>query len=310
MYNSRQKEEYLQFIGNDRKVEWTFNNIADFEEGLDKDICKMNSDEITEILVKMKKNTIAPEKSRIEKYIEWCRAKRYCNVNWASKKLLPVRRILDRLEVAESRVYIPKEEYENFCDILKSNINGSYYLPIMMACYENMVGKNYENLIHLRIKDIDESRNFIHLHNGSVVSVSHQLIVALLKAAKVDELIFDTKVSKLKGGIYSDSVFKSQKEDPSETTIYRRFIDIMNRIREILDNSSITINNLSNSHLFDYVVTKAQKDGLDVKMHMTQDGKKLDNLTLLYQRYFNEIGENMPFPVFKYRFERFIKYIK
>ncbi|MBD5137156.1 MAG: hypothetical protein HDT39_14580 [Lachnospiraceae bacterium] len=308
MFNPNQKEKYLEYCGGDEKVSALFKYTERYEEQLNKDICKMQTDELLNILSGMAKSTAVSERSRMTKYIEWCRANGFCKVNWLDKKLCPREKFLAVLDAAEDKYYISPEKYQEYVNILKAKSNDvDYDLPIFMAIYEGVT--DYIDLAYLTIDDIDFKKSALNLHTSGEIKVSDELLKYLIVASHTDYLNNKSQKSSLNYSFQKNSIWKNSKDidERGQVQKYRRR---MMKIKEVLEDGKISISNLSNSGIFNYIIARTKEDGINILEDISGSELNRNQLNLKYQKYFMEKKLALNFWEFKYRFQEYFRHIE
>lgn len=306
MFNPKQKLEYLEYCEHDKKVEALFKYVEKFEEKAQRDICQMHTDEVLDILVTMSKSTATSERSRLIKYFEWCRANKYCKVNWLDKKLCPREKFVAALEAVEDKYYISQDKYQEYVSKLSASYDGKYDLPIFMCMYEGI--QDYVNFAHLTTDDIDVENRTLNLFNSGEIKITSKLSDALMEASKIDFLNNKAQKSSLNYTFKKNSIWKSSKdidETGQVTKFRRRFV----KIKEILEDDKLSISNISSSGIFNYIVSRTKEDGIDIMEDISQSELSKNQLNLKYQKYFMEKRLALNFWEFKYRFQDYFRYV-
>lgn len=309
MFNEEQKKRYVGYCGNDSKVISLFQYIEKFEKAADKDVCQMHTEEILDILRSMSKTTAVSERSRLIKYIEWCRANGFCKVNWLDKKMCPREKFIAVLDAAEDKYYISPQKYAEYLEQLKKSpksYDALYDLPIFMAMYEGV--REYINLAYLTTDDINLKAGTLRLYDSGEIRVSKELLHALLEASKIDYLNNKAQRSALRYSFQKNSIWKSSKEideNGQVTKFRRRFM----KIKEALEDDKLTISNISNSGIFNYIVKRTGEDGLNLLADASNTELNKNQLNLKYQKYFLEKQLALNFWEFRYRFQDYFKFL-
>ena len=158
MYNEEIKQQFLDTLkDNDRRLTTPiFNKIEAKEKEHGVDYCKMNRSQIIDtISIFGTETSIRPAFSRLRKYSKWMKEIGYNKgIDYSDKHITTVDELVQSIGQLEKRYYISEEYYRKCINILKSSDNAVYLTSLLMACYEGIVGDNFENLVHLRVKDL------------------------------------------------------------------------------------------------------------------------------------------------------------
>ena len=307
MFHPEQKERYLEFCDYDKKAAALFKYTEPFETEQDRDLCQMHTEELLHILSGMSKSTAVSERSRLIKYIEWCRANGYCKINWLDKKYCPRDKFAAVLDAAEDKYYISPQRYREYVKLIKAKAcDPDYDLPIFMAFYEGVT--DYMDLVYLTMKDLDFQKETLHLHTCGEIKVTEELLNALWEAAKIDILNNKSQKSALHYRFLPASIWGSSKDIDEQGQIqkYRRR---MMKLKETLQDEKLSISNLSNSGIFNYIIQRTREDGIQIQEDLRNSELSRNQLNLKYQKYFMEKKLALNFWEFKYRFQDYFKYL-
>lgn len=309
MYQENQKREYLDYYdGKDRiQVYQVFKKTEEYENSLDIELCKMNSEELSDLFLNFYTiTTFGPAKSRIKKYIDWCKAKNYCKVNWCSGALLPTAKIKAVFEARSKRFYISPQMYEVYCTKISQNSqNPEYELPIFKSVYELAAYRGFINLVYLTVKEVNEP--YVKLQDGRRILISENLREGFMAAAKVDTMKRMNDIQ-LNHSFVEDCIFKTPEENLEKSHV-KRFVKIFNELKNIvIQDERLSLANLNQSGLFNYVIGRAKAEGHDVKAHF-EGNYQNSAMDLIYQKYFEEKGMVTSFLQFKTKYKDFIPYI-
>lgn len=309
MYNPGQKKKYMEYCNEDAKVLSLFKYTEQFEEQWKKDVCEMHTEDLLDILAGMKKSTAISERSRLIKYIEWCRANGFCKVNWLDKKHCPRDKFLAVLDAAEDKYYISPQKYQEYLNLMKTSSNSydpDYDVPVFMAIYEGVT--DYTDLVYLTTDDIDFRHGTLKLHTCGEIKVSDELLKWLMKASGIERLNNKAQKSSLPYSFQKNSIWRNSKEinEAGQIQKYRRR---MMKIKEVLGDEKISISNLSNSGIFNYIIARTREDGIDISEDVSESGLNRNQLNMKYQKYFMEKKLALNFWEFKHRFQDYFKHI-
>lgn len=307
MFHPEQKERYLEFCDSDKKVAALFRHTEKFEQEMNRDLCEMHTEELLNMLSGMSKSTAVSERSRLLKYIEWCRANGYCKINWLDKKYCPRDKFAAVLDAAEDKYYISPQKYQEYVNRIRTKAyDPDYDLPIFMALYEGVT--DYMDLVYLTTEDIDVRNGTLHLHTCGDIKVTDELLKELLAASRIDTLNNKSQRSSLNYRFLPTSVWSSSKDidEHGQVQKYRRR---MMKLKETLQDARISISNLSNSGIFNYIIRRTEEDGIHILEDLSNSELNRNQLNMKYQRYFMEKKLALNFWEFKYRFQDYFKYL-
>lgn len=311
-YQDGRKEEFLrEYILQKERAFYRslFNVTYPYEKRLNRDLCEMNTEEILEILKPYKASTAFAMRSRISKYIEWCRMKGYCKVNPASKHLLQGDKIKAVSEEAKVTSYISPGLYRKYLKrILNSpeSNNAAYDLPIFMSLYECVTDVSMMNLAHLRMGDM--VGDCLCLYSGETVQVSQELMAALTEARKVEVLFSHSYLSKLNVKRYPDSIWATpQKATDISMTAF--FTKRYKEITRLIGDESLQKRTVRRSGFFNYVIARCKQEGIDVARHMKTYTREYFPAHI-YEGYFREKGEELTFYDFVNTYGPFVEHIE
>lgn len=96
-FNLDRKNEYISFVKttkSTKSIESVFEISKKYEEEINKDICEMHTEDIMNIILENYSKTSGYLiKCSLEAYVEWCRSKNYCKINWLDNKYCPIEKI-------------------------------------------------------------------------------------------------------------------------------------------------------------------------------------------------------------------------
>ena len=322
MYNEEIKQQFLDTLEhNSRRLTIPiFNKIEAKEEEYNTDYCKMTRGQIIDTIAIFGTETnIRPTFSRLRKYSKWCKENGYNKgIDYSDKHITTVDELVYSIGQLEKRYYISEEYYRECIKTLKSSDNAAYLTSLLMACYEGIVGDNFENLVYLRVKDLRHGTH-ITLYDGTKRTITEELRSLLIEASTVEELYSKYTVT-LKYSPYPDSIWKSTRRGKDQSRKFASLFDNRGKIKDLLDNDNVTIEALSRSGFFNYVKNRSKELGYDLKNDMLAEipimrtnGNKgrivQSDLTEKYDRILKEYGTDMKFFNFRRNYRDWICYI-
>jgi len=303
MYNEQQKFEFISFVG-DSSYEEFFDLFEAWERTLGKDICNMDINEIANLATQgLAKKTLDLYRKKLFTYIEWCRARGLCKINQMDKRVTPDEFLYEIWGARDENYYISPEYLEEIITTLDKTDNPYYFSSIILSCYENIAGENWDNLMHMRLSDIDRATKTIKLKDGSRRKISDRLIYLLTKSADVVELA-SQRITKLDYCMYPDSVWRFPVAKSGN--VYPRFRYWLSRpIANCIGDDKITKSALERSGLFNHIKKRSREMKYDLLHDMIsrpRNGKK-------YSALFEEYGYHLNFASFKNQYKDWVKYV-
>lgn len=304
MFNTERKQEYIEFCEDERVIS-LFKTTEKFESELKKDVCEMNTEELLEILKIYSKSTAKSERSRLKKYIEWCRIRGFCKINYM--KYLTQEKLEAVLDNKKNKYYLSPDKYQEYVTKIKHSSNSTdpdYDVALFMAMYEGI--QTYRELVYLTTEDLDFAHHTIHLYHGNQIIVSTELLNGLNAASSIRHLNNKSKGRDLPFSFQKNSIWKSQKET-SESTEIRKFRQRLLKIKEIVEDEELSISNISNSGIFNYIMSRLKNDKIHIVSDMKNPKLSKSQLDIKYQKYFEEKNLKIDFWGFCYRFQDYIQ---
>lgn len=272
MYHRDRKEQYLKETGkaNETQIVNLFNRLGAYETEIGKDLCDMNLDELINLLKPYSFSTMVYMRSQFHDYNKWCLSKQYSHLNYADPKILATEMLKEINDISLHDVYLSPEKYTEVIRVLGRVPERQVLIPIFLCIYEGVVRKNFNDLIFLRLRDIEQ--DIIHTHRGKSIMVSHTLVKYLRSCGKLTHEPSRWKKKPLYvDSIYSDSVFKMTRtcsDSKKPDVMKRRFRIYMEKISRYTG-ITLSISELSNSGIFNYVSEMAMSEyGLDFRFDL------------------------------------------
>ena len=290
MYNEAQKNDYLGYAHNKKRAKELFEKLAKKEEELNKDICMMNLDEIMECLLSMSTvyNAIIA-KVDIGSYLEWCVIKDIIVGNCIlSLTNMTIKSTYFR---EKEEFYISKEYYDDLILKLTQSPYGVYWTSFVMAMYEGISGDNFDNLIHLRLRDIDRKTNTIKLCNGATESVSTSLITMLVQTSQISEITVNFR-KKLVSSLYTDSVWNFSMTDITEKKAKDTFGRWLRIMRDVFEEPRITKYSIERSGYFNIKLDQLFDGGMTKEELVDMCYSEKAKINSRYSEFFEDGDDN------------------
>lgn len=303
MYNENQKKRYLKYCAGLYEaqtvslIELIFNSTEIVEDQRSKDACDFNQIDVTDYLKGLDSKSRRRLQStciRLSKYHEWCYNIEHLTNNiqnpFDSRGIeLVIDGILPKSDL--NGKYFTKEEYlkmlEKIIDVSNKFITHAIFL-----------GLTIEELINLKMEDLDFETNKLRLNSGRVIIVDALFKHLMIETDDQIQYFADgiEKESRVKAYDYASSeyVIKSCGKKTSGTVSPQYITNRMKTIKEQSENEFMSVSTLYKNGMINYIKEQYAKKDIDLKTAITHpiDGKKYtyDKET---QQYINEFGSKM-----------------
>jgi len=285
MYNINQKNNYIKYAKYKDRAMNTFAFFAKREEELEQDLCYFTQEELILTINSAPKIHIALAlRVDVIHYLEWCTIKDIIPENQLVSLKTNAFRVMYFKK--QNEAYISKNMYEKMILMLLQSSHGVYWASFIASIYEGISGEKYENLIHLRLCDIDRKNNTIKLRNGGTKKVSEGLINMLIQTSQVSEITTSVK-KKLISSLYADSIWNFSSKALDEKRAWILFTKWMTGIRKVVNNPNLAKPNIEKSGYFNHMMEIFESDGINIRKMATEsdDNRKLN---AKYVKYFKE----------------------
>jgi hypothetical protein len=256
-------------------------------------------------------------------YYNWCLAEGYIdNTNFMNyydytiakpiiEEVVPLRLIKDKcflwLDLIEYKEQVP-DPVNKF---------------ILYATFFGIYGSEYDDLVNLKMSDINEKQKTVKLKSGIIIQID-DLFIELAKAAdkaieyKPEGEGSSTFAKKPNRYVYDESCYIIKNSGTGVTNTPVSKTVIMNRFRLMqkqTDNKFINGTNLYKNGLINYVKEQFEKDGVALKDGLFLEIKKSERTfagsTYVYtkklQQYINEYGSSMTDRAFRLQLKEVIE---
>ncbi len=283
MYNENQKTRYLnsdnfRFEENTKEViESIFNRAARVEELEGMDLSLFNRPQVVGLLKSFNsksKQYVHLLTFYFDDYYNWC----------LSEGLVDNASIQNYYDTSLSKGIIeeilPKRLYrgkyftrEQITEYLEAPSIDQVTKFIIYALFVGIYGNDLEDLINLKISDLDEENKTVKLVSGKVAHVD-DVFIMLMKLADsakyigVDNFMGDHLSTKHRSVVYADSpyVIKPCGLRPVYEPIKQLLIRTkLQRVQKEFNNNFITATNLRLSGIIDYIIGKYESRGISVQ---------------------------------------------
>jgi len=275
MYNEEFKREFMKTVENPLLYEQQFATFEPFEEMYDKDLYDFTVDQI--LSVYKSRGTLSfyflyHINNRNARYATYALNRNLVKDgqnHYLEIKMPVLMSCLDKFGVHAS--VITREELKMYTGKLLNPLDK--YL--MWACYDGLDGDEHSEITRLKYEDIDEEKKIAKLISGRVVNVSDDLILAARESK--DTYLYDKYLSPdAKGStnpqniLVGDNIWKVSLRKNTVDSDKARGIQayrLLNKCIQYLDlpNGYISIHNLRQSGLIDYVQKLARENNIQCR---------------------------------------------
>ena len=288
MYNKCQKKEYLDYAKEDY-WKYLFANTEYYEQELKKDLCDMDTAELTRYLMTLGTVTnLRVMRNRICRYIDWCVIKGYAGFNWISPKVLPNDVLFETFNQLNKALYISSEKYCEYRNKLMDSSYSIYITSVFMALYE---GFDYMELAQFRVSGLNCRKHTINVY-GQDYKISEGLTRALLETSKVTRVESRTKTIQYSYSLYPDSVWKNRKPNITVDTMVRQFRFLLDEMKKILEEPGLNRTVIRNSGFFNKIYYRALEDKIDLRSLDFSPDKAGMELNRSFEHYFADSKVN------------------
>ena len=270
-----------------------------------KDLCLMDTSELIHYLVTLKSLSYArTTRSRLSKYIDWCVIKEYAPMNWIAPSVVSNDFLQDVYHKAKDEFYISRALYEEYMRKLRRSSYGVYLASFFAGLYE---GFDYMEMAQMRVSDIDSNRCRVRI-GEEWRKISEELSALLLETAEMKVVESRSRAFHYRYALYSDSVWKSRKENISTESMVRQFRFLLDEAKRILGEERLTKTIIRNSGYFNRIYYRMLSDGIDVKNIKLGRNKEGFEKNRKYDKYFEHGGmDHMDMRQFIRSFQSYIR---
>ena len=287
VYNQENKEWFLKSIDLSqyppRWWERVFEKSYMFEKIKDKDLYNFTTPDIMEFYKFLDIGTLAPliiYNANLVKYAQWALNESLIIDGQNHFDELTSDILVTCLNITKTQQSILS--YEVFMDLINRKIINDQDKFIFFCLFEGIKGKNYQEIVDMKLSDIDEDNLSIHLSSGRDINVSQEFIEVCKKADKQTTyvgLIGNEIERKLVPGI---TIIKEKSNSQGKNlnrTVYNAIVRNIASVFELAD--VVTAKSIRDSGLIYYLNKRAEK--LDVPV--SELVYNLDNWQDLIDKY-------------------------
>ncbi|WP_434579212.1 phage lytic cycle repressor MrpR family protein [Thermoanaerobacterium thermosaccharolyticum] len=270
IYNKELKNRFMEQYLDSTKMayEIIFKKTAKTEEQLGKDLCNFNFSEIDGLLYSMGAKTIESLVSAVSVlsgYTDFCILEGYVPTKmnyyrqFTDKELL--KKYLNRF--ALRKMYLKnKEELQ----LIKSRCDNAQDKVIFALLWEGVMGENLEELVNLKVEDVDFENNRIHIEgkHERIMTVERDTINSIQDAIEEkyyirrNETIADSNMPlKITPYVLRPIVRKNSKTKINPIAIRNR----VTHIAELYNNPYVTPTNIQRSGMMYYIKKMMEEKG-------------------------------------------------
>lgn len=266
-YNEETKTRFLETIDllkyPPRWWERIFHKVSVFENLYQRDLYDFSTSNIIEFFKYLDVgniNTLIVYKANLTKYAEWAVSENLVADNQIHFDELTTELLNDC--VSRARVSNAVVTYDKLRSIHFVNAQDSF---VFWAIFEGIKGRDFEEIINLKIDDIDRSDSTVRLCTGRTIKVSEYFISACNNAWREDDYtaLKGERTIKLIPSVY---IFKEKENGrglDKARSVYNTIVRNINYFNEL--GSDITSKSIRDSGLIYYLNKRADDYGITVE---------------------------------------------
>jgi len=305
MYRPEQKQAFLDYYLNFREestiqlVERIFKSTELVENQFEKDVSEFNQVEVLELLKSYDSRSPRRLMSTckiLSDYYVWC-----SQVEKLTESIInPFDKIITDNMVEN---IIPKDNLNNKFftkEYLTSELNDKVPdVTNQFIAYARFRGLSIEELINLKISDLDFETNMVKLITGREIQVDTLFKHLMIEANDQKQYFADgIEIEDIKKRYtYGDSSYVIKKCGTKECDVVRPlYINIrINTIKEQMENEFISMSTLYKNGLVNYIKEQFAKKDIDLKTALLHEKTgRLYTYNEELQQYINDYGSKMP----------------
>lgn len=319
MYNEEQKMRYLESESckyEDATLESIkryFNSLAPTEEYYKEDLIYFTRPQIIDMLKKV--NSKSPKYLtticiHCEDYYNWCLSEGIITNVVNPYVYNMTKDIIEEIipQSVVSRKYFKKDELLEYISKVFDPTNKF----ILYSLYQGM---SFDEIISIRIQDLNKEDNVLKLITGRVIKVDDYFIDLMEKANAMEyyDVDGDTKIDK--HGIYSYAqtgyVLKPLARGDNNQISYAMFGIRLNAIKKQAGNPYLSIPTLYKNGLINYIIGKYAEQGITLETALFDAiNKKIYTYDKQTQKYIDEFGSKLQVRFVRHELEDYMDSFK
>lgn len=302
-YNPERKQWYIDWCKENKYEESTivllkriFNSTALSEVTFKKDVAEFNNDEVVDLLKSY--NSKSPMRLKtlvyyLRHYYQWCYDKGIVTniINPYDERTtdIIIKNIIPE-DVYKDKYFTKKQVKDWVENKLSDNIN-----RFILIGY--FYGLSDEELINLKISDLNEEEKTVSLITGKVIKVDDFFIKYMKLAANTTHYNVPSNSTNYKLTIYniSDYIIRTTGGDVELNPVCFHFLrNRMAVIKEQIGNKLISKTSLYKNGLIEYIKEQYQKRGITLRTALTEQiNRRIYKYDKDTEEYIKEFGSNM-----------------
>jgi integrase len=281
MYNMEQKERYLDNCKYEdttiETIKIIFRASADVEKFYNTDVSLFNRLQVYDFLKKLNaksRNYLRSACIYLSDYYNWCYSEHLVPTNIIGNQfdVNMTRGLIEEIIPREmlANKYFTQEELIEYINNQK-DVSNKF---ILYALYLGVKGEEYQELINLKMEDLDEQNKVLRLITGRTIQVD-DLFIDLMKQTNDSNFYYADGVKKiLRNGaneyLPSRYVLKQCKTGTSDSPITKGILQPrLGVIKEASGNQYLTVSVIYKNGLINYIKKQYAKENITLKQAMT-----------------------------------------
>ena len=270
MYNAKQKQDFIDSyagITADNFIQNLFKKCEVIEKELGKDVCNFLKPEILRLFTFFNSSTsqiLIVYRSYLRQYTDYCCSNGLSKDNINHYEEVSVEEVRNCVnQYYKNRIYLSPESVQEIISCLDNPID-KY---VILALYEGIKGENYEELIKMRIQDVNFETKEVKLCSGRTLILSEQLVDIIQKANNITtcyirkkERSFPESMQDYILKVYNEQDQNSLTSDQMQSRVFRK----MNAIKKELNTPELTAPRLINSGMINLLSKIADEHKITV----------------------------------------------
>jgi integrase len=321
-YNSERKVRYLERC---RFAELTipvieqwFSKAAVVEADLGKDLAEFNRNEIVNLFKSFNgrsKQTLTTVSYFFSDYYSWCISEGYISNKSVINhyELNMIKSVIDEvlpIELIEDKYYRKQDIYD-YLDRINDKANQFALYAVFRGC----LGSKGEDILNLKMSDIDEENKTAKLHSGKTINIDDLFIKLAKEANAQTQYVPKEGATNFYGRLdYSDNIFilkSCGKCAPDETLSYIAFQQRFMLIRKQAGNRFINANNTYSNGLMNYIKERFNEMGVSLlNGFMIKANNQSYKYSKELDKFIAEYGSNLTGRMLRMRYADIIEYFE